>query len=166
MLHVPIDTRRLAAALVIPLVLAACNAGARYGAGGTTAPGVALGSSGGAPTIAIASPGDGAQVSVPFALSLESNVPLGAPETGDHHAHLYFDSGTDAADYDIVDGNTWQVTRSLSPGEHKITVALANPDHSLAGPTQTVTVTVTAGSGAGSSPAPASPSPSDPGYTY
>jgi hypothetical protein len=110
----------------------------------------------------VASPANGAEVSVPFDVRLESNVPLGDPGTGNHHAHLYFDTGTDAADYDIVYGNSWQVTRSLAPGTHTIIAALANPDHSLAGPQTTFTVTVSgSGSSGGSSasPPPASTAP-------
>ena len=127
----------------------------------------AAGGNAGEQTIAIASPADGATVSIPFDVQLESSVPLGEPETGNHHAHLYFDTDTNAADYDIAYGTTWQVTRDLAPGEHTITVALANPDHSLAGPTQEIHVTVSAdgGSGDGEAPAPASPAAptSDPG---
>jgi hypothetical protein len=119
----------------------------------------AIGGNAGDQSIGFASPADGATVSAPFDVELESSVPLGEPETGNHHAHIYFDTGTDAADYDIVYGNTWQVTRDLSPGEHTLIVALANPDHSLAGPTQEIQVTVSGdgGSGGGGAPAPASP---------
>jgi len=95
-------------------------------------------------------------------------VPLGEPESGNHHAHLYFDTDTASADYDIVYGNAWQVTRSLAPGQHTIIVALANPDHSLAGPTQRITVTVGAAGGpddSGASPSPVAV-PSGPGPTY
>jgi hypothetical protein len=147
----------LALASVIAMVAAACSD--------------AAGGNAGEQTIAIASPADGATVSIPFDVQLESSVPIGEPETGNHHAHLYFDTDTDAADYDIVYTNTWQVTRDLAPGEHTIIVALANPDHSLAGPTQEIHVTVSAdggsdgGSGDGGAPAPASPAAptSDPG---
>lgn len=119
-------------------------------------------------TLTVDSPADGAQVSIPFDVTLSSNVPLGSPETGFHHAHLYFDADTSATDYDIVYGNTWRVNRQLDPGKHTIIAALANPDHSLAGPTQTFTVTVTgsgsggSGGGAGSSQAPAPSAPANP----
>jgi hypothetical protein len=64
-----------------------------------------------------------------------------------------------------VYGTTWQVVRQLTPGEHTITVALANPDHSLAGPTEQIHVTVgddgaTDGGGMSASQ-PASPAPSE-----
>ena len=149
--------KALALAFVIAMVAAACSD--------------AAGGNAGEQTIAIASPADGATVTIPFDVQLESSVPIGEPETGNHHAHLYFDTDTDAADYDIVYSTTWQVTRDLAPGEHTIIVALANPDHSLAGPTQEIHVTVSAdggsdgGSGDGGAPAPASPAAptSDPG---
>jgi hypothetical protein len=139
--------------------VAACSSGSQSGGGGQAA------------TISFAAPANGAQVTIPFGVQLDSSVPLGQPETGNHHAHLYFDTGTDAADYDIVYGNTWQVTRPLAPGKHTIIVALANPDHSLAGPTQTITVTVGGGAGGtGGSGGPTESSapvaPSESGRTY
>ena len=145
--------KALALASVIAMVAAACSD--------------AAGGNAGEQTIAIASPADGATVSIPFDVQLESSVPIGEPETGNHHAHLYFDTDTNAADYDIVYSTSWQVTRDLAPGEHTIIVALANPDHSLAGPTREIHVTVSAdgGSGDGGAPAPANPAAptSDPG---
>ena len=147
--------RRLSALLAIPIavLVAACAASSQAGGGGSADP-----------TIAIVTPTDGATVQVPFDVQLKSSVPLGAPETGDHHAHLYFDTDTNAADYDIVYGTTWQVTRPLTPGQHKVTVALANPDHSLAGPTQTITVQVGAGGSSGGASNAPSPSQALPGY--
>jgi hypothetical protein len=141
--------------VTIALVLAACSSNA--GSSGTGNAGT------GDPTIAIAVPEEGTSVQVPFDVQLESSVPLGDPETGNHHAHLYFDTDTDSADYDIVYGTTWQVTRSLTPGEHQVTVALANPDHSLAGPTQSITIQVGEGASGGGSSAP-SPTEALPGY--
>ena len=143
--------KALALASIVAMVAVACSE--------------AVGGNAGEETISIASPADGATVSVPFDVQLESSVPIGEPETGNHHAHLYFDSDTNAADYDIVYGTTWQVTRDLGPGEHTIIVALANPDHSLAGPTQEIHVTVARAGGDGGAAPPASPAaPStDPG---
>jgi hypothetical protein len=154
-LHLSVPRHRgVVLGIAIAFAVAACSSGSQ-----------AAGGSGQAATIGIAAPQNGAQVTIPFNVQLESNVPLGDPSTGNHHAHLYFDTNTDAADYDIVYGNSWQVTRSLAPGQHTIIVALANPDHSLAGPTQTINVTVGAGGGSGgSSPPVASPSDSGPVY--
>jgi len=116
--------------LAIALVASACTVGA---GSGTDAEGS---------TIGFVTPSDGATVSIPFDVEIEADEPLGDPSTGNRHAHLYFDTSTDAADYDIVYGTSWQVTRPLEPGEHTIIVALANPDHSLAGPTQEIRVTI------------------------
>ncbi len=136
----------------LSIVVAACSTGTK-----------AAGGSGG-DSISIASPASGAEVAIPFEVQLESNVPIGEPDTGNHHVHLYFDTGTDSGDYDIVYGTTAQVSRPLSPGTHTIIAALANADHSLAGPTQTITVTVTeGGAGGGGSSA---PPPSTPGSDY
>jgi hypothetical protein len=94
-------------------------------------------------SIGFVTPSDGATVSVPFDVEIEASEPLDEPTTGNRHAHIYFDSLSDnPADYDIVYGTTWEVTRELSPGEHTLIVALANPDHSLVGPQQEITVTV------------------------
>jgi hypothetical protein len=150
----------LALASIVAMVAVACSA--------------AAGGNAGEATISIASPADGATVSIPFDVQLESSVPIGEPDTGNHHVHLYFDTDTNAADYDIVYSTTWQVTRDLAPGEHTIIAALANPDHSLAGPTQEIHVTVSGsgGSGGGSgAPAPsaapsAAPTEDTGGYPY
>lgn len=135
--------------VAVAFIVGACSSGAGAGSG----------SGANNLTIGITTPNEGAELAVPFDVQLESNVPLGEPETGNHHAHLYFDTDTNAADYDIVYGNAWQVTRQLSPGEHTIIAALANPDHSLAGPMQQISVTVTGGGGGAASPAPPSASP-------
>ena len=148
-----LKVRGLVAAIGVAVALGACSVGTQTGGGGA-----------GDMTLKIASPTNGAEVSIPFDVRLESSVPLGAVETGNHHVHLYVDTDTNAADYDIVYGDSWQVTRSLLPGKHTIIAAMANPDHSLAGPTQTISVTVTGSGPGGGSSAP--PSPSSSGYGY
>lgn len=147
-----------ALAIAVAVVVAACSSGARGAGSGPQAAG-----GDGQTTIAFATPTDGAQLTIPFDVQLEASVPLGEPESGNHHAHLYFDTSTDAADYDIVYGTSWQVQRPLAPGQHTIIVALANPDHSLAGPTQAITVTVGSGDAGGSGGAP-TPVPTGLGY--
>jgi hypothetical protein len=134
----------LALASIVAMVAVACSD--------------AAGGNAGEATISIASPADGATVSIPFEVQLDSSVPIGEPDTGNHHVHLYFDTDTNAADYDIVYSTTWQVTRDLAPGEHTIIAALANPDHSLAGPTQEIHVTVSRGGGSGGGPGAPAPS--------
>ncbi|HSL35153.1 MAG TPA: hypothetical protein VK871_15980 [Candidatus Limnocylindrales bacterium] len=84
----------LTAVGLIVLLVAACTTGSAAGgvAGATDA--------GGGAAIAVVTPADGTQVSIPFDVQLEASVPLGEPESGNHHAHLYFDTSTDSADYD------------------------------------------------------------------
>jgi hypothetical protein len=148
----PHDVRAVIALVALALVAGACSVNAGAGSASDA-------------SIGFVSPSDGATVSIPFDVELKASEPLAEPSTGNRHAHIYFDTGTDAADYDIVYGTTWQVTRQLTPGQHTLTVALANPDHSLAGPTQQITVTVAAGSdgtnggATGSSSAKPSPPP-------
>lgn len=167
-----LPVRRTAAGFAIAILVAACSGGSSTAApsNGTSANGAVANAD--AP-ITITAPADGAQVSLPFQVQVASNEAIGTPETGDHHVHLYYDTDTSAADYDIVYGTSWQVTRPLAPGAHTIIAALANPDHSLAGPTTTIHVTVTAaGAGArssgpsGASAAPSAPAsaPPAPGY--
>jgi hypothetical protein len=122
--------RTLALGAAVALVATACAPGAQEGTNADDA------------TIGFVTPADGGTVSIPFDVELEASVPLDEPGSGNHHAHIYFDTSTDAADYDIVYGTTWEVTRELEPGEHTLIVALANPDHSLVGPMQEITVTV------------------------
>jgi hypothetical protein len=90
---------------------------------------------------AFAAPSDGAQVTSPFEVQLDSSVPLGAPETGQHHVHLYYDTPTPTGDYELVYGNQTQVT-ALTPGTHTILASLRNANHSDAGPRALITLTV------------------------
>jgi hypothetical protein len=106
--------------------------------------------------VSFVTPTDGADVSIPFNVQVQATVPLGSPDTGMHHVHLYFDTPTattDESTYDKLYSASFTVTRALAPGKHTLLLAVANADHSLAGgATQTITVNVTGGSGG--SPAP------------
>jgi hypothetical protein len=119
----------------VALLAAAC------GGGGTSQAG---GGDGGGMSLTIASPADGASVTEPFTLKVASSVPLGEPDTGRHHVHIWFDG--QEADYEINYTDTFQV-EGLPAGEHVLTAALANADHSLAGPRSQITVTVAGGDG-------------------
>ena len=121
--------------IAVALVATACSVGAQDA---------------GDASIGFVTPSDGATVSIPFDVEIEASEPLDEPTTGNRHAHIYFDSiSTNPADYDIVYGTTWEVTRELAPGEHTLIVALANPDHSLVGAQEEITVTVGEGGGEG-----------------
>jgi hypothetical protein len=142
--------RTLAIALALAFVVGACDAYAQGGGGGSSS-----GGGGGGLTLSVAAPADGAEVSIPFDVTLESNVTLGTPDSGNYHVHLYFDADTSSSDYDLVYGSTVQVTRELGPGEHTIIASLRNADHSDAGESQTITVVVAGAGDGGASPVPA-----------
>jgi hypothetical protein len=129
---------------VAAMTLSACGSGSGgYGSSGSTA------TKGGAEKVSITSPVDGASVKLPFMLTWNSTVPLGAPNTGKDHVHVYLDGKTN--DYTVVGGTQFQL-KNLAPGMHKIEVALQRADHSPVGPKSAITVNV--GGGAPSSPSP------------
>ena len=116
----------LGAVLPIALLAAACG-------GGDTATG---GSS--SPTVAIGSPADGATVGRSFDVKLDVNFPIGAPDTGRDHVHLY---DMPAGQYGIAYAKTFTVT-GLTP-RHEIEAVVAHADHSTTGAhSQPITVTV------------------------
>jgi hypothetical protein len=127
---------------VLPLVIVAL-AGILTGCGSADA-----GTSGGDEmTLAIAAPGDGEQVDVPFVVELDSSVPLGPTESGEHHVHVFFDG--DDSEYMVVESDSVEIT-DLPEGEHVINASLRNADHSPAGvETQTTVVVGEGGSGSG-----------------
>ena len=147
--------RTLALAFALAFVAGACDAYAQGDGGGS--------SGGGDLTLSVVDPADHAEVSIPFDVTFESNVALGAPESGNHHVHLYFDTDTASSDYEIVYGTTVQVSRELAPGEHTIIASLRNADHSAAGPSQAITVVVAGAGASQASPLPAA-TPADLGY--
>jgi hypothetical protein len=126
----------LAGIALLALLGAAC--GSEEGGGTTTA------DAGGGDALSIAAPEDGAEISLPFTLELASADPLGAPETGNHHVHVFFD-GDDSA-YEVVTSDTFEIV-DLSPGDHTLTASLRNADHSPAGTDVTIDLTVAGGSG-------------------
>ena len=136
--------RILAAVAVMALLGAAC--GSSDDDGGSN--GAGAGAQGGGDALSITAPEDGAEVSLPFTLELDSADPLGAPDTGDHHVHVFYD-GDDSA-YEVVSSETFEIT-DLSPGEHTLTASLRNADHSPAGTEVTIDLTVAdTGGGSGS----------------
>lgn len=120
------------------------------------------GSSGGAPTLSITSPADGADVGQSFDVTWDTSVKLGETDTGRDHVHVFVDGKSD--DYTVVGGNEFKLT-GLSPGKHEVDVTLQHADHSPAGAEDKVDVNV--GSGGASSPTtPAESSPPDTGNGY
>ncbi len=124
---------------LLALVSLACGGGDDTEAGGGRQQGEAGESE---LSLSIQRPAEGAQVRVPFTLEYTSSVPLGAPETGRHHVHIWYDGNE--SEYEVVNGASFSV-RDLSPGRHTITVSLRNADHSAAGAEDEVTVAVSGG---------------------
>lgn len=134
--------------LVLALTLVATGCSKKAATPGTG------GSSG--PSLSIAVPADGAKVTSPFTLKVDSSVPLGDPSTGDDHVHLCFDGAScDTGTYTLLYGDSIQIA-NLSNGTHTIEASLRHADHSAVGPTTTITVTVSGASG-GSPTATSSP---------
>jgi hypothetical protein len=81
----------------------------------------------------------------PFTVELDSSVPLGPTESGEHHAHVFFDG--DDSEYLVVESDSVEIT-DLPEGEHVVNASLRNADHSPAGvETQTTVVVGEGGSG-------------------
>jgi hypothetical protein len=139
-IHSTTSRRRLAPlALLATLALTALACGDDDTA--TSAVGSESGDGSGEMTISIADPAEDTQVGRSFDVTVESSVPLGEPDTGRHHVHLYYDGNTAEGDYDIVYGTTATVDR-LDAGEHTIEAVIANPDHSTTDARDEITVTV------------------------
>jgi hypothetical protein len=134
-MHQPV--RFVVAIAAIALVVAACGSGTDETAGAS-----------GEASVTITSPSDGDTVDVPFMLEWDSSVPLGPPDSGKDHVHVYVDGETN--DYTVVGGNEFEV-KDLSPGEHTVEISLQHADHSPVGPTSEISVTV-GGAGASESP--------------
>jgi Bacterial Ig domain len=123
----------LGAALPIALLAAGCGSD-----GNSTA------SAGSAtPTVAITSPTGGATVGRSFEVDLDVNFPIGEPDTGRDHVHLYYDGNRTEGQYGIAYAKTFTVT-GLSPGHHEIEAVVAHADHSTTDShSEPVAVTVT-----------------------
>ena len=145
-MHKPV--RSIVAIAAIALATAACGSGSADSAGTS-----------GGEEVTITSPADGADVTVPFMLKWDSTVPLGEPDTGKDHVHVYVDGKTN--DYTVVGGTEFQV-KNLPPGKHTVEISLQHADHSPVGPKSEISVTV-GGSGGSESP---SSEDSGGGYGY
>ena len=126
----------------------------------------ATGGDSGKLSVIVVEPTSGATVSTPFTVKVDSSVPLGPSESGQHHVHIWFDDNE--SDYLIVESTTTQITDAPS-GQHTMHVSLRNANHSPAGAEATTPITI--GSGGGTVPSPSSasegtsPTTSD-RYTY
>jgi hypothetical protein len=131
-MHHPV--RSAVAIATIAFALAACGSGSDETSGASS----------GGEKVTITSPSDGDMVDVPFMLKWDSTVPLGPPDSGKDHVHVYVDGQSN--DYTVVGGTEFQV-KGLSPGEHTVEISLQHADHSPVGPKSEISVTVGAGGG-------------------
>lgn len=139
------------------LLLAACGSG---GDGGTAA---AASPSGAKPRLSILAPTDGATVSAPVKLQISTNVPIGPPDSGKDHVHVFLDGRTQS--YTVVPSTTYTI-KNLPSGKHTISVTLQHADHSPAGADTQVTVTVKGGATSRPSSTPTDTGGGGGPYTY
>jgi hypothetical protein len=144
----------LGATLPIALLAAACSSDSGSASTG-----------GASPTVAITSPSDGAAVDRSFDVDLAVNFPIGPPDTGRDHVHLYYDGNRAEGQYGIAYQKSFTVT-GLSPGRHEIEAVVAHADHSTTDThSKTITVDVASGrTGAGTGSTPTTSGSSNGGY--
>lgn len=153
-------SRRRRVALVLGAVLPIALLAAACGGGDDTA---SAGGGGSSPTVAITSPADGDTVGRSFDIKLDVNFPIGEPDTGRDHVHLYYDGNRAEGEYGIAYAKTFTVT-GLSPGEHEIEAVVAHADHSTTDAhSQPITVMVSESGGAGTD---SSETTATTGYAY
>jgi hypothetical protein len=131
-MHHPV--RSIVAIAAIAFAVAACGSGSDGTAGASS----------GGEKVTITSPSDGATVDVPFTLKWNSTVPLGPPDSGKDHVHVYVDGKTN--DYTVVGGTEFQV-KGLPPGKHTVEISLQHADHSPVGPNSQISVMIGGGGG-------------------
>jgi hypothetical protein len=99
----------------------------------TTATGLLLASAaacGDGETLAILSPGPGAEVKVPFEVTFDSSAALGSPVEELHHLHVWFSE--DETAYLVAESTTVEIAQA-PPGEQELHASLRKPDHTRAG---------------------------------
>jgi hypothetical protein len=105
-------------------------------------------------TVEIVSPADGDTVDLPFTVEIDTNVELGPPESGLHHAHMFIDGAE--GDFEIIDTTSWEVTADspalagVEAGERVLTVRLHTATHEPVGAEDGVSVTLSVGGEQGS----------------
>jgi hypothetical protein len=139
------------------LTAAACGGGSDEG---NVANGTSTGSS--SQDIAIVSPANGANVTMPLTVKIKTKDPIGPLDSGKNHVHYVIDGKEDQ--YEVVT-DTSHVIKSLPMGKHTIKVSLQHADHSPIGPLVTITVNVTGGDTSSPSPSATDTGGNDyPGY--
>jgi hypothetical protein len=93
-------------------------------------------------TIRITSPSDGAEVTVPFEVIIDSSVPLGPPSEDVHHVHIWF--GDDPSVFLVGESDVVQVDNAPN-GEQIMRVSLHHADHTPAGAEVSVPLVIRGG---------------------
>ncbi|HEX6325974.1 MAG TPA: hypothetical protein VFZ72_05335 [Jiangellaceae bacterium] len=124
---------RVMAVAAIGLLAAAC--------GGDNDAATATGDDG--TTLSITAPSDGAEVSVPFTVEIDSSEEIGTTDTGLHHVHVYWDG--DESAFTLVETDSVEIT-DAPEGQHTLSASLHNADHTPAGVEVDITLTVGEGS--------------------
>lgn len=104
-------------------------------------------------TLAVMTPAEGATVTVPFEVSVESSVELGAIEDEVHHMHIWF--GDTSGQPLIIESDTTMI-QDAPDGETTMITQVHTFDHQPVSDQVTVPLTIQGGSGGGES--------EDPGY--
>jgi hypothetical protein len=147
-------TKRVSMSVILGTMLLVGATACGGDSSGDTASGSGGGGGSGGMTVSIVEPAEGSAVQVPFKLRVNSSVPLGPTESGQHHVHLFFDG--DDSKYEVVEsdnmeiGSSSKAVQGLSPGKHELNISLRNADHSAAGVETKVMVDV--GGSGGSQP--------------
>jgi hypothetical protein len=84
----------------------------------------------GPPSVGITAPTADARVGRSFDVNFVINFPIGEPDTGRDHVHLYYDGNMTEGEYGIAYGDTFTVT-DLAPGQHTLQAFVAHADHSV-----------------------------------
>lgn len=139
--------RLLTVIAVTGLAAAAC--GSKGSGEGNVANAPATGSA--SKDIAIVSPANGANVTMPLTIKIKTKDAIGPLDSGKNHVHYIVDGKEDQ--YEVVTSDS-HVIKSLPKGKHTIKVTLQHADHSPIGPLVTITVNVTGGDNAPLAPCP------------
>ncbi len=94
-------------------------------------------------TIRITSPSDGAEVTVPFEVIVDSSVSLGPPAVEEHHVHIWF--GDDPSAFMVVGESDVVRVDNAPNGAQVMTVSLHYADHTPVGPEASVSLVISGG---------------------
>lgn len=92
--------------------------------------------------LTLISPATGDVVGLPFEVLINTSAPLGPPDEGLHHIHIWF--GDDVAAQTIGEDRVIRINNAPD-GQHDMHISLRHADHSAAGADITVRITISGG---------------------